>query len=65
MAKQSLVKNWSTCFFLLKISLWKLLMTLGINGLALIRILFLLIAPDRSFGQKLMGDYHQIMIAAL
>jgi hypothetical protein len=39
-------------------------MKLGINGLALIQILFLLIAPNQSFGQKLMGDYHQIMTAA-
>jgi hypothetical protein len=40
-------------------------MKLGINGLALIQILFLLITLDQSFGQKLMGDYHQIMTAAL
>jgi hypothetical protein len=40
-------------------------MKLGINGLALVQILFLIIAPDQNFGQKLMGDYHQIMTAAL
>ncbi len=40
-------------------------MKLGINGLALIQIHFLLIAPYQRFGQKLMGDYDQIMIVAL
>jgi hypothetical protein len=40
-------------------------MKLGINGLAHIQILFLLIAPNQSFSQKLMGDYHQIMTTAL